>query len=290
MSVSAQLVKELRERTGVGMMQCKKALIECEGDLEAAERHLRTTGQMQADKKSSRIAAEGAILLAQTDDGSAALLMEVNSETDFVAKDENFLTFAQNCADAALASGFAEVEELMAQGFEERRQELVLKLGENIQVRRLTRIEAEGGMLGCYVHNRRIGAVVLLEADSTELGRGLAMHVAAFNPVCVSDADVPAELLESEREVLVAQAQDSGKPPEIIEKMVEGRLRKYLSGITLLGQSYVLDNDVTVGKVLKAEDASVRAFARMEVGEGMEKKQENFAEEVYAQAEKFDND
>ena len=288
MSISAQMVRELRERTGVGMMQCKKALVECDGDLEAAARHLRTSGQAQADKKSGRIAAEGAMLLAQADDGSAALLLEVNSETDFVAKDENFLKFGQACADAALASGVADVEELMAQGFEEQRCDLIAKLGENIQVRRLTRLEADGGALSCYVHNRRIGALVAHDGDA-ELGRGLAMHVAAFSPVCVSDADVPAELLQSEREVLRAQAEGSGKPAEIVEKMIEGRLRKYLAGITLLGQAYVLDADTTVGKAVSAAGASVRGFVRLEVGEGLEKRQEDFAEEVRAQTEKFSN-
>ncbi len=288
MSISAQQVKELRERTGVGMMQCKQALVECDGDLEAAARHLRTSGQAQADKKSGRITAEGAMLLAQTEDGSEALLLEVNSETDFVAKDESFLQFGQACADAALTSGATEVDALMAQGFEEQRLDLISKLGENIQVRRIIRLQAGDGALGCYVHNRRIGALVAHDGDD-ELGRGLAMHVAAFNPVCVSDADVPEELLQSERDVFKAQAEESGKPPEIIEKMIEGRLRKYLAGITLLGQAYVLDADTAVGKVLSAKGASVREFVRLEVGEGLEKKQENFAEEVRAQTEKFSN-
>ena len=290
MEITAQLVKELRTRTGVGMMECKRALNECGGDLDAAVQHLRTSGQLKADKKSARTAAEGSLALAKSADGAQALLLELNSETDFVAKDEGFLAFAQACAEAALSSDAAEVDALMGlsdngKTFEEMRQELVARLGENIQVRRLQRLEAKGGVLGCYLHGRRIGVLVAFEGESA-LGRDLAMHIAASRPVCVDEADVPKDLLEKEREVLTAQAQDSGKPPEIIEKMIAGRLRKYLSEITLLGQPFVKNPDTTVAKLLKEKGAGVQKFVRLEVGEGIEKKQENFAEEVRAQAQK----
>ena len=289
MEITAQLVKELRARTGVGMMECKRALSECDGDIDAAIQHLRTSGQMKADKKSARTAAEGSLALAKSEDGARALLLELNSETDFVAKDDGFLAFAQSCAEAALASGAEEVEALMGQStedgtFEEVRQELVARLGENIQVRRLQHLAVDGGAIGCYLHGRRIGVLVAYEGEP-ELGRDLAMHIAASRPVCVDEDDVPEDLLEKERAVLTAQAQESGKPPEIIEKMIAGRLRKYLSEVTLLGQPFVRDPDITVGKLLQSKDASVQAFVRLEVGEGIEKKQENFAEEVRAQAQ-----
>ena len=290
MEITAQLVKELRTRTGVGMMECKRALSECDGDIDAAIQHLRTSGQMKADKKSARTAAEGSLALAKSGDGARALLLELNSETDFVAKDEGFLAFAQTCVEAALSSGTDDVETLMNQTvdggtLEETRRELVARLGENIQARRLQGLDADGASIACYLHGRRIGVLVAFDGEP-ELGRDLAMHIAASRPVCVSEDEVPEDLLEKEREVLTAQAQESGKPPEIIEKMIAGRLRKYLSEITLLGQPFVKDPDVTVGKLLQSKNASVRAFTRLEVGEGIEKKQENFAEEVRAQAEK----
>lgn len=290
MEITAQLVKELRTRTGVGMMECKRALSECDGDIEAAIQHLRTSGQMKADKKSARTAAEGSLALARSGDGARALLLELNSETDFVAKDEGFLAFAQTCAEAALSSGTDDVEALMNQTvdggtLEETRRELVARLGENIQARRLQGLDADGASIACYLHGRRIGVLVAFDGEP-ELGRDLAMHIAASRPVCVSEDEVPEDLLEREREVLTAQARESGKPPEIIEKMIAGRLRKYLSEITLLGQPFVKDPDVTVGRLLQSKHASVREFTRLEVGEGIEKKQENFAEEVRAQAEK----
>ena len=291
MAITAQLVKELRTRTGVGMMECKRALAECDGDIDAAVQHLRTSGQMKADKKSARTAAEGALALARSPDGTNALLLELNSETDFVAKDDSFLAYAQACAETALTGGITDVDALMGEtgedgSFEEMRQALVARLGENIQVRRLHWLNADEGTIGCYLHGRRIGVLVSFEGEPT-LGRDLAMHIAAERPVCVGEADVPPELLEKEREVLTAQAQDSGKPPEIIEKMIAGRLRKYLADITLLGQPFVKNPDTTVAALLEAEKASVRAFVRLEVGEGIEKKQENFAEEVRAQAAKY---
>ena len=290
MEVTAQLVKQLRVRTGVGMMECKRALDKCGGDIDAAIQDLRVSGRMKAEKKSSRTAAEGALALAQSADGSQALLLELNSETDFVAKDDGFLAFAQACAEAALSSGADEADALMAQSangsaLEEKRQELVSRLGENIQVRRLRRLEADGGELSCYLHGRRIGVLVAFEGEPA-LGRDLAMHIAALRPVCVGEADAPQDILAQERASLAAQARESGKPPEIVEKMISGRLRKYLSEITLLGQPFVRDADTTVGQLLKAQGATVRTFVRLEVGEGVEKNQENFAEEVRAQAER----
>ncbi|MEE4174366.1 MAG: translation elongation factor Ts [Xanthomonadales bacterium] len=285
MAVTAALVKELRERTGAGMMECKKALVETNGDMEAAIELLRKTGLAKADKKAGRVAAEGKIVEAQA--GGKAVLVEINSETDFVAKDENFAAFADKVAQAALALDGDDVEALKAadldgQSVEEARQALVAKIGENVQVRRLTRVESDG-VIGSYVHGGRIGVLVELEGGDEELARDLAMHVAALSPAYATADDVPADVLAKEKEILVAQAQDSGKPAEIIEKMVEGRLRKYLAEITLVGQPFVKDGDVTVGKLLDQKGASVKGFSRLAVGEGIEKKEENFAEEVMQQ-------
>jgi elongation factor Ts len=285
MAVTAALVKELRERTGAGMMECKKALVETDGDMEAAIELLRKTGLAKADKKAGRVAAEGKIVEAQA--GSKAVLVEINSETDFVAKDENFAAFADKVARAALALDSDDIEALKAadvdgQTVEEARQALVAKIGENVQVRRLTRVESDG-VIGSYVHGGRIGVLVELEGGDEELARDLAMHVAALSPAYATADDVPADVLAKEKEILVAQAQDSGKPAEIIEKMVEGRLRKYLAEITLVGQPFVKDGDVTVGKLLEQQGASVKGFSRLAVGEGIEKKEENFAEEVMQQ-------
>ena len=285
MAVTAALVKELRERTGAGMMECKKALVETNGDMDAAIELLRKSGLAKADKKAGRVAAEGKIVEAQA--GGNAVLVEINSETDFVAKDENFAAFADKVAQVALALGSDDVEALKAadvdgQSVEEARQALVAKIGENVQVRRLTRIDS-AGVIGSYVHGGRIGVLVELEGGDEELARDLAMHVAALSPAYATADDVPADVLAKEKEILVAQAQDSGKPPEIVEKMVEGRLRKHLAEITLVGQPFVKDGDVTVGKLLEQKGASVKGFSRLAVGEGIEKKEENFAEEVMQQ-------
>lgn len=287
MAVTAAMVKELRERTGAGMMECKKALVEAGGDLETAVENLRKSGLAQADKKASRVAAEGKIVLASSEDGGEAVMVEVNCETDFVAKDASFGAFAETVAQNALAEDPADVDALMQTRIdgatvEEARQALVSKIGENIQVRRFTRVSSDDA-LGAYVHGGRIGVLVDLSGGDMELARDLAMHVAAMNPEFVSADDVPADVIAREKDILVAQAQDSGKPPEIIEKMVEGRLRKHLSGITLLGQPFVKDGDVTVEKLLQQRDARVRGFSRIAVGEGIEKKQENFADEVMQQ-------
>ena len=287
MAVTASMVKELRERTGAGMMECKKALVETGGDMDAAVEHLRKTGLAQADKKASRVAAEGKIVLAGNDDHTEAVMVEVNCETDFVAKDENFNAFAEAVANAALGMEGTDVDTLMAtdsggQTLEQARQALVAKIGENIQVRRIVRTSTDG-ILGSYVHGGRIGVTVDLDGGNAELAKDLAMHVAALSPEYVSADDVPADVVAKEKEILVAQAADSGKPAEIIEKMVSGRMRKHLAGITLLGQPFVKDGDVTVEDLLKQNSATVRSFNRLAVGEGIEKKEENFADEVMSQ-------
>lgn len=282
MAITASMVKELRERTGAGMMECKKALVESNGDLDAAVEHLRKTGLAQADKKATRIAAEGQIILAINADDTHAVMVEVNCETDFVAKDESFLAFANQVADAALASASDDVATVMSDDLETTRQTLVSKIGENVQVRRMARMTSDG-TIGAYVHGGRIGVLVDLEGGDADLARDIAMHVAALNPAFRSVDDVPAEVLEKEKQFLISQAADSGKPADIIEKMVTGRLRKHLSDITLLGQPFVKDGDVTVEQLLKNNGAKVVSFTRLAVGEGIEKKSENFADEVMSQ-------
>lgn len=288
MSISASMVKALRERTGAGMMECKKALVEANGDADAAAEILRKSGQAKADKKSSRVAADGRVVIAAN--GAGAVIAEINSETDFVAKDANFIGFAEAIADIALKTGVVEPAALAEQTLpdgrkvETARTELIQKVGENIGVRRLSRIEA-GGALGHYTHGARIGAVVALEGGDETLARDIAMHVTASNPLCVDEAGVPAEELERERRILTEQARESGKPAEIVDKMVSGRIAKYLKEITLVGQAFVKDPDTTVGKLLQDAGARVTSFVRFEVGEGIEKKAENFAAEVMKQIE-----
>ena len=287
MAVTAAMVKELRERTGAGMMECKKALVDAAGDLDAAIEAMRVSGTAKADKKASRVAAEGKVILAASEDGKQAVMVEVNSETDFVAKDAGFNAFATVVAQNALAHSPADVEALMVTDtdgatVEAARLALIAKIGENIQVRRFVRTETDD-VLGAYVHGGKIGVLVVVEGGDAELAHDVALHIAAMNPEFISDSDVPADILAHEKDILVAQAQDSGKPAEIIEKMVAGRLRKHLAGITLLGQPFVKDGDVTVGQLLKQKDATVKGFERLVVGEGIEKKQENFAEEVMQQ-------
>jgi len=289
MEITASLVKELRERSGAGMMECKKALTETRGDIDAAMELLRKQGLAKADKKAGRVAAEGRILLAQ--DGGNAVLVEVNSETDFVAKDENFAKFAETSAQIALASGAADVEALKATTYpsggtvEEARQALVAKCGENVQLRRLARV-ASSGKVGAYVHGGRIGVLVELKGGSDELAKGLAMHVAAMNPPYVSPAHVPAEIVAKEKEIALGQVseKDKSKPAEILEKIVSGKVNKAIAEMTLTGQPYVLDTNSTIEAVLKKEGAEVVGFQRLAVGEGIEKKEEDFAAEVMKQA------
>lgn len=292
MAITAALVKELRERTGAGMMECKKALVETDGDIDAAIENMRKSGQAKAAKKAGRIAAEGVIVLSFSDDGSKASMVEVNCETDFVAKDDNFTSFADAVADRVLSGDAADVETLLEQPLHEgeettvnqAREALVSKIGENMNVRRFARFAAGSGKLVSYRHGVRIGVVLELEGGDEELGKDLAMHIAATNPICLSEEEMPQDLLDKEREIVTAQASESGKPENIVEKMVEGRMRKFLADNTLLGQAFVKDPDTTVSKLLKSRNAKLVQFKRFEVGEGIEKKQENFAEEVMAQA------
>lgn len=287
MQITASLVKELRERTGAGMMDCKKALKEADGDIEVAIEEMRKSGAANAAKKAGRIAAEGAITIKQ--DGKNVTIVEINCETDFVAKDENFLQFAGGVVDAIESGAPADVDALMSlkiagQTVEEANQQLIAKIGEKITVRRFESLSTEG-QLGSYLHGERIGVVVELDGGDEALAKDLAMHIAASKPVCVSEKEVSQDILDKEKEIFTAQAEESGKPAEIIEKMVSGRIKKFLKEITLLGQPYVKDPDQTVEKLLKSANASVTSFIRYEVGEGIEKKVDNFAEEVMSQAQ-----
>ena len=293
MQISASMVKELRDRTGAGMMDCKKALQETAGDIEAAIDVMRKSGVAKAAKKAGRIAAEGTIVIERDSAGSQAVILEVNCETDFVARDENFQGFSRRLAGALLeqGNGSPDSEADMPLGatdacsVEEARQELVTKLGENISIRRHERVGlSRGGTLGVYVHGIRIGVIVDLSTDNPVLAKDVAMHIAAASPLCVDEQDVPGEVLEKEREIQLAQARQSGKPEHIIEKMVAGRIKKFLRENTLLGQAFVKDPDMTVADLLKANNARVNGFTRYEVGEGLEKKADNFAEEVMQQA------
>jgi len=287
MNISAETVKQLRERTGAGMMECKRALVETQGDLDKAAELMRKSGLAKADKKATRIAAEGTLALER--DGLTAVLVELNCETDFVARGDEFQGFARELAQAALRQAPATVEALLALGgpggsFEERRRALIAKIGENITVRRFARVAAPTA-IGCYVHpGARIGALVALEGGDEPLALDLAMHVAAVNPAYLDAQHVPQEVLEKEREILKQQSAGEKKPPEIIAKMVEGRLRKFLAEITLLGQPFVKDPDVTVERLVKQARARVVEFVRYEVGAGIEKKQDDFVAEVMAQA------
>ncbi|MGC8466693.1 MAG: translation elongation factor Ts [Acidithiobacillus sp.] len=288
MAISAQQVKELRERTGAGMMECKTVLTEADGDMEAAVDLLRKRGLAKADKKSGRVAAEGRIALAEGADARSAVVLEVNCETDFVAKNDAFVAFAQDCAAAALERGMVEVAQLLADAeLEERRKTLVSQLGENIALRRLQRLEVSEGRVGSYLHGNRIGVLVALEGSgaSEELGRDLAMHVAASRPEVAYPEQVSAERLEREKEIYRAQAAESGKPAEIVEKMISGRMSKFVNEIALVGQAFVKDPDRSVGDLLKAQPGlRIAGFVRFEVGEGIEKNQgPDFATEVMSQ-------
>lgn len=287
MSITAALVKELRERTGAGMMECKKALVESNGDIEAAIEAMRKSGQAKAAKKAGRIAAEGLIVVQG--DGQHAAMVEVNCETDFVSKGDDFQGFCQLVVGKALQDNPATLEDLLAakvegKSLEEIRNEMIAKIGENISIRRFVCFKADaGGVLGVYLHGTRIGVLLKMQGGNEALAKDVSMHVAASRPLCVSAAEVPAEVLQKEREIFIAQSAESGKPADIINKMVEGRLKKFLGEVTLLGQPFVKDPDQSVEKLLKAQNASVLQFERFEVGEGIEKKTENFADEVMQQ-------
>ncbi len=289
MQITAAMVKELRERTGSGMMECKKALQAAEGNLEQAIEDMRKSGLAKADKKAGRTAAEGLVVIAISDDKKEAAIVEVNCETDFVSGGDDFKAFATSVANRVLNDSPADVESLVAMPLEdggvtieEARQAMVAKIGENIQVRRFERVSSDAAF-GSYLHGTRMGVLVEMENGNDDLIKDIAMHIAASKPVCVDEDGVPAEMLEKEKDILIAQAKESGKPDDIIEKMIVGRIRKYLAEITLMGQPFVKDPDQTVEKLLKGAGASVKSFYRFEVGEGIEKKQENFADEVMAQ-------
>ncbi|MGZ8236841.1 MAG: translation elongation factor Ts [Methylobacter sp.] len=288
-NISAAMVKELRERTSSGMMECKKALVEANGDMELAIENMRKSGLAKADKKSGRIAAEGIVGAKVSDDGKTVAIVDINCETDFVAKADDFVNFVNNVTAALLNSDIETDEQLLAMKLtdgtivDEVRRGLISKLGENITVRRFQKYHTETGGTACYLHGKKIGVIVELAKPDNELGKDIAMHIAASKPTCVSDAEVPAELIEKEKEIFSAQAAESGKPADIIEKMVVGRISKFLAEVTLLGQPFIKDDKVTVGKLLASKGNSVLRFARLEVGEGIEKKEENFAEEVMAQ-------
>ncbi|MEM0910445.1 MAG: translation elongation factor Ts [Pseudomonadota bacterium] len=286
MAVTAALVKELRERTGAGMLDCKKALVETEGDIEQAIENMRKSGQAKAAKKAGRIAAEGVIITKV--DGNKATMLELNCETDFVARDEGFLAFGDKLIAIAAEQGINDIDALSAADFDgatvsQARETLVAKIGENISPRRV--INVEGDNLGAYVHGGRIGVITILRGGDEVLAKDIAMHVAAATPQFVKPEDVPAEVVEKEKAIQVDIAMQSGKPAEIAEKMVVGRMKKFTGEISLTGQPFVKDSSMNVGALLKSKGADVINFVRFEVGEGIEKKTEDFAAEVAAQME-----
>jgi len=289
MDITAAMVKELRERTGSGMMECKKALVEANGDMELAIENMRKAGLAKADKKSGRIAAEGVIGAKVSDDAKTVVMVDVNCETDFVAKGDDFVAFVSDVTNALLATDVENDEQLQAlvlasgSTIDETRRALISKLGENITVRRFVKYTATDGGQAAYLHGSKIGVIVELAKNDSVLGKDIAMHVAAAKPEFVSEDQVSAELIAKEKEIFSAQALESGKPAEIVEKMVGGRINKFLAEITLLGQPFIKDDSLTVGKLLANNGNAVIRFARFEVGEGIEKKEEDFAAEVMAQ-------
>ena len=289
MAVTAALVKELRERTGLGMLECQKALVETNGSVDEAIENLRKSGQAKAAKKAGRIASEGSVIVKASDDGKVAIVLEVNSETDFVARDESFNAFVQKVANLGLANKAPAVAATLAitdngQALEVARQALISKLGENIQLRRVAYIESNG-CIGHYSHGDRIGVVVALDTDNQELARDIAMHIAATNPLALTPEDVSPELMTKEREIFAAQAKESGKPQAIIDKMIDGRVNKFLKEVSLTSQPFVKDPNISVADLLKQHNTKIKSFVRFEVGEGIEKETQNFADEVMAQVQ-----
>ncbi len=281
-AISASMVKELRERTGLGMMECKKALVGAEGDIDKAIEELRKSSGMKAAKKAGRTAADGVVATRVADDGSYGVIVEVNSETDFVARDENFLGFVNTVLDLAFSQKQSDVQALLGAGLEDTRQALVQKIGENINVRRIALVEAP--VVGSYVHsNSRIAVLTALSGGNADVAKDVAMHVAAVNPQVVKPEDMPEDLVAKEREIYAAQARESGKPEEIIEKMITGRMKKFLAENSLVEQPFVKDPDTSVGKLVKTAGAEVQSFVRFEVGEGIEVEEVDFAAEVAAQ-------
>jgi elongation factor Ts len=283
------MVKELRERTGAGMMDCKKALSETNGDMEAAIDLMRTSGAAKAAKKSGRIAAEGLVKVNISDDGKTATILEVNSETDFVTKGETFIGFVESLGALALKTTPANIEEFLKESMEngdsleKAREDIVAQTGENVAIRRVQTVQTDSGVIGIYKHGERIAVLTLLEGGDEALAKDIAMHIAASKPECISEEDLSADLLEREKAIFVEQARESGKPDNIIEKMIGGRMKKFINEVTLAGQAFVKDPDTTVAALLKSNNATIKSFIRFEVGEGIEKKEENFADEVMAQ-------
>ena len=289
MEISAKLVKDLRDRTGAGMMECKKALVESNGDIEIAIENMRKAGQAKADKKSSRIAAEGVIKINISGDKKFATLLEVNSETDFVAKDENFVKFCNEISELSARENIANLKELLSASYgetnvEEARLQLISKVGENVQIRRYEKLSSSN--FGYYLHGTKIGVLVSLEYQNENLAKDIAMHIAAMKPLAVSQDGINKELVEKEEEIFLAQAKESGKPENIINKMVEGKVKKFYEENTLLSQKFVKNSDISIKELLSNEKNSVLLFKRYEVGEGIEKKSENFADEVMSQVNK----
>lgn len=281
-AITASMVKELRERTGLGMMECKKALVDVDGDIEKAIEEMRKSSGLKAAKKAGRTAAEGVVLVRVADDNRSALLLEVNSETDFVARDENFLTFAREVLETAFQKKQVDIDALMAEGLETKREALVQKIGENISVRRAVMVE--GDVVDGYVHsNNKMAAVVALTGGDAELARDVAMHVTAVNPRVAKPEDMPQEEVDKEKEIIKAQPDMAGKPDEIVEKMMAGRIKKFLKEVSLVDQPFVKNPDQTVGALLKDAKADLQRFVRLEVGEGIEREQVDFAAEVAAQ-------
>lgn len=293
MQITASLVKELRDRTSAGMMECKKALEEANGNIEDAILSMRKKGQLKAAKRAGKITAEGIIVQMISKDARCGIMLEVNCETDFVAKDESFLAFANQVITRGLSEKVDTLDALFnlsyvagdAASIEQTREQLVGKIGENIQLRRLAVLETTNGHIAGYRHGSRIGVLVDLNSADAELGKNIAMHIAASNPKAISSENVPAEIVAQEREIALAQAASSGKPPAVIEKMVEGRVNKFLQEISLVNQAYLKDPNQTVGDLLKSHKASVLSFVRFEVGEGIEKEKKDFAQEVMEQVQ-----
>lgn len=289
MAITALMVKELRERTGAGMMDCKKALSETNGDMEAAIDLMRTSGAAKAAKKSGRIAAEGLVKVNVSTDGKTATILEVNSETDFVTKGDVFIGFVDALGELALKTTPANIEAFLAQtmengdSLEKAREDIVASTGENVTIRRVATVNANDGVIGVYKHGERIAVLSVLEGGDEDLAKDIAMHIAASKPECISEDELSADILEREKAIFVEQARESGKPDNIIEKMIGGRMKKFINEVTLSGQAFVKDPDTTVGALVKSKGATIKSFVRFEVGEGIEKKEENFADEVMAQ-------
>jgi len=291
MAITAALVKELRERTGAGMMDCKKALVETNADLEAAIDLMRASGAAKAAKKAGRVASEGLVSVNISDDNRHAAILEVNSETDFVTKGSAFIDFVEALGALALKHRPESVESFVnlkldsGETVDEAREGIIAKIGENISVRRVQIVSTESGILGAYKHGDRIAVLAVLSSQDPELAKDIAMHIAASRPECVSEDELSSDLLDREKAIFIEQAKESGKPDNIIEKMIVGRMKKFVNEVTLYGQAFVKDPDITVGELVKSKNSAVESFIRYEVGEGIEKKEDNFVEEVMAQVQ-----